>query len=71
MKVEFLKHLESPLGKYLAGEIHELEHDAYTIENWIETGYCKAVEKVKSKLKKDEPAPVEVKQDETLTSPDK
>jgi hypothetical protein len=55
MKVEFLKDCRSAIGHYVEGSVHDLEHDAYTIENWIETGYCKAVEKVKAKLvKKDE-----------------
>lgn len=62
MKVEFLKDCQSALGHYVAGAIHDLEHDTYTIENWIETGYCKAVEKVKTKL---------VKKDEAVTSTDK
>lgn len=62
LKVKFIKNLESILGKYLEGEVHDLEHDAYTIENWIDTGYCEAVEKVKAKL---------VKKDENKSSSDK
>lgn len=59
MKVKFLKDLQSSIGQYVEGEIHELEHDSYTIKNWIETGYC---EEVKKRL---------VKKDETKPSTDK
>jgi predicted MPP superfamily phosphohydrolase len=55
MKVKFLKTLESALGKYIKGGVHDLEHDEYTVQNWIETGYCKEV--VKAKVKEDEAVP--------------
>jgi hypothetical protein len=59
--------LESILGKYFEGEVYDLEHDEYTIKNWIETGHCEEVKEVKETKK----VAKSVKQDEAVTSTDK
>lgn len=45
MKVKFLKTLDSALGHFDEGETYHLPFDDYTINNWIETGYCAEVKK--------------------------
>jgi hypothetical protein len=54
MKVKFLKEVQSGIGHFLEGQVHELD-DKHIIDNWMENGLIEEIKPVRKKsVKPDE-----------------